>query len=159
MTIELCVSFCDQQGLQMAGLLGDECRCANIFNPDTCFESDFGECTEFGTPCVGNPNESCGFIGDDPPPQLLNIFFKGDLCNFLYQGGAALTSGSWRLVYFYNDSITARALPHNAVDLHPSLPRGNLTIDACTDVCAANGFILAGVEFADECFRAESDVD
>ncbi|KAF8584675.1 hypothetical protein K439DRAFT_1660665 [Ramaria rubella] len=149
MTIELCVSFCDQQGSRMAGLLGPQCRCSNIWNPATCFESDPGECEPFGQPCPGNPYESCGSVGT--APDLINTFSKIEGCN-LFPGFASLTSGSWRLVSFYNDSITARALPHNAVDIHPSLPRGNLTIETCVNACGTAGFLLAGVEFADECY-------
>ncbi|KIJ40733.1 hypothetical protein M422DRAFT_68498 [Sphaerobolus stellatus SS14] len=173
MTIESCVEFCDQEGYIMAGLFGAECHCANIFNPDTCFESDFGFCTIGGPaedggaqPCPGDSRESCGNGSPVATPQLLNIFFK-DFCRALWQGGAQFTSGPWRLIYFYkygfpmsefsdliliSDTVGARALQHNAVDLHPGLPRGNLTIEACVNACNASGFKLAGVEFADECY-------
>ncbi|KIJ22767.1 hypothetical protein M422DRAFT_276756, partial [Sphaerobolus stellatus SS14] len=143
MTIESCVEFCDQEGYIMAGLLGTECHCANVFNPDTCFESDAGECSsgdpvedEGAQPCPGDPRESCGDNAPFAAPPLLNIFFK-DLCRALWQGGAQFTSGPWRLIYFYkygfpmfeysdlipiSDTVGARALQHNAVDLHPGLP-------------------------------------
>jgi len=149
MTIELCVDFCDQQNNRLAGLIGDQCRCGNIFNPSTSFESDSEEetCIRLGDPCPGNAYEKCGSLEQG----RLNIWFKGDLCP-LFPGGAALTSGPWRLSYFYNDTVGARALPHNAVDLHPSLKRGNLTLEACVNACSAAGFLLAGLEFADECY-------
>lgn len=43
------------------------------------------------------------------------------------------------LLSFFSDTIGARALPHNAVDLHPGLPRGNLTVAACVNACEASG--------------------
>jgi len=41
--------------------------------------------------------------------------------------------------YIFSDTVGARALPHNAVDLHPGLPRGNLTVAACVTACQASG--------------------
>ncbi|KIJ35132.1 hypothetical protein M422DRAFT_262691 [Sphaerobolus stellatus SS14] len=162
MTIEFCVSVCDMQGYSMAGLFGAECQCSNVFNPlRPCFDPQPIGCQfrqdsidmEFGSgqPCPGNVLESCGNSLPDASPALLNIFFKGQ-CSILWRGGAKLTSGSWRLIGFYNDTVGARALPHNAVDLHPGLPRGNLTLESCVAACSASGFSLAGLEFADECY-------
>jgi hypothetical protein len=123
-----------------------------MFNPDTGFESDFGECS---FPCVGNAAEACG-----GPNTLMNIFQKADgHCNdFFFSGDAKLTSGPWRFSYYYkyvsqvdlrmlsyahqagcSDTVGARALPHNAVDLHPPLKRGNLTVEACVNACGAAG--------------------
>jgi len=41
--------------------------------------------------------------------------------------------------WFISDTVGMRALPHNAVDLHPGLPRGNLTIESCVNACQASG--------------------
>jgi hypothetical protein len=88
----------------------------------------------------------------------MNTWFKGNLCA-LFPPEAAPTSGPWRLSYFYkyakgrvslnlqyayrlmthSDTVGARALPHNAVDLHPPLKRGNLTLEACVNACSAAG--------------------
>ncbi|KAF9472040.1 hypothetical protein BDN70DRAFT_938489 [Pholiota conissans] len=155
LTIESCVAFCDAQGTRLAGLKGTECRCSNVFNPSSCFESDGGECNTVGFdfPCPGNPVESCGLADGTPP--LFNLY-KNSISQFncsdtIWSGGAALTAGKWRFSNFYNDSIN-RALPHNAVNLHVPLPRGNLTTAACTTACGNAGWLLAGVEFADECY-------
>jgi len=43
------------------------------------------------------------------------------------------------LTLLCSDTVGARALEHNAVDLHPGLPRGNLTLESCTNACAASG--------------------
>jgi hypothetical protein len=44
------------------------------------------------------------------------------------------------------DSTSARALKHLVAVASP-----NVTVQSCLDSCAAGGFILAGVEFGDEC--------
>ncbi|KDR78532.1 hypothetical protein GALMADRAFT_137589 [Galerina marginata CBS 339.88] len=153
LTIESCVAFCDQQGSRMAGLKGTECRCGNIFNPSACFETVGSECIfpDTGESCPGNPVETCGSASIG----IFSIFFKSvsqfSCSEFLWPGGAPLTPGAWRFSYFYNDSVSARALPHNAVNLPVPLPRGNLTVEACVAACGNAGFTLAGVEFADEC--------
>ncbi|KAF5317559.1 hypothetical protein D9619_013169 [Psilocybe cf. subviscida] len=142
MTIEACVSFCDTQGSRLAGLKGGQCRCANIFNPSSCFESDFGECeipAIVGLGCPGNRRESCGTANGTPP--LFNIFFKQSLTQFacsdpLWPGGAPLTAiGSWRFSYFYNDSSTTHALSHNAAELPSPPPTSSLTTVACVTTC------------------------
>lgn len=69
-----------------------------MFNPDTGFESDFGECD---IPCVGNAAETCGGFNSANP--LMNLFQKDDgHCNdFFFSGAALLTSGPWRFSYYY----------------------------------------------------------
>ncbi|KIJ34557.1 hypothetical protein M422DRAFT_263338 [Sphaerobolus stellatus SS14] len=131
MTVEMCVNICEEQNYRIAGLHdGVKCVCANSFNPDTGFESDDGECV---IPCVGNPAEACGGIAaEDGNFPLASVYTKNDgRCNML--GGLlnVVAVGDWRFIYWFNDTIGARALKHNAVDLHPGLPRGNLTIEAC----------------------------
>ncbi|KDR77907.1 hypothetical protein GALMADRAFT_154961 [Galerina marginata CBS 339.88] len=161
LTIESCVAFCDNQGSRMAGLKENECRCANIFNPSACFENDLSECQIAGQghACPGNPIEACGLRIGSPP--LFNIFFnmvsQFSCSNFIWPGGATLTpGGSWRFSYFYNDSITARALAHNSVNLPVPVPRGNMTPEICVAACGNAGFTLAGVEFADECYCGDA---
>ena len=66
-----------------------------------------------------------------------------------------------------SDALGALVLPHNTVDLHSSLKRSNLTLEACTNARGAAGSfqclvlegtqlltkglpVLADAEFADE---------
>ena len=176
--------------------------CSNIYNPiANCFESDGNECFEpcCGTSCPGNPVESCGIDPFDPP--MYNVYYNFDsqfsCSDFVWPGGAPLTPGGtgWRFSYFYkyvndwfifwkgiwyrpSDSVSARAMPRNAVNLPVPLPRGNLTVEACVAACGNAGlfsrlsihisfqsntwnlgYTLAGTEYADECcmyFQAQN---
>ncbi|KDR78563.1 hypothetical protein GALMADRAFT_243986, partial [Galerina marginata CBS 339.88] len=111
--------------------------CGNIFNPSACFETVGFECIspETGESCPGNPVETCGSAS----VGIFSIFFKSvsqfSCSEILWPGGAPLIPGAWRFSYFYNDSVSARALPHNAVNLPVPLPRGNLTVEACVAAC------------------------
>lgn len=139
--------------------------CSNVYNPaGNCFESDPGQCTIPGvsTTCPGNPAESCG--GLNTPPPVYNMFRNEDSQFFCsdptWPGGAALVAGQWRFSYFYkyvaqptntsisisevwltvfSDSITARALGRNAVNLPVPVPRGNMTSAICTTACGNAG--------------------
>jgi len=77
---------------------------------------------------------------------------NADTCSNFAPKGIELVFGGWRFINSYNDTVGARALHRNAVDLNPPLQRGNLTVEACLSACGAAGFILAGTEYADECY-------
>ena len=144
--------------------------CGNFDNPFTGLESEGNSClNNQALPCVGNPAESCGSVDG----QFLNIYQKGGRCTFWRTGqfdNVVLATGSWRFIYFYkcifsmfgkfkgltnktvlsvewSDTVGARALPHNAVDLHPSLPNGNLTIEACVNECEAAGAYITKFQY------------
>ncbi|KAF5317577.1 hypothetical protein D9619_013182 [Psilocybe cf. subviscida] len=111
LTIESCVEFCDGQGLRIAGLEGNDCRCGNIFNPFACHETNPGACEDpeqVALGCPGNREESCGNSGLAGGIQLLNLFFKQSFTQYScfprveWPGGAALTAiGSWRFSNYY----------------------------------------------------------
>ncbi len=54
----------------------------------------------------------------------------------------------WTLLGCYTDSVSARSLPYTA-----SVPGGPsaMTIELCQSTCLAAGYVLAGVEYAEEC--------
>jgi hypothetical protein len=108
--------------------------CGVIINPDTNFESEGPDLCM--TPCAGNAAEFCG--GD----ESIVVFTKDDgRCSL--GRDATLGIGPWRFVDLYkyadrqlslntwqihciitySDTVGSRALPHNAVDLHPPLVR------------------------------------
>ncbi|KJA24416.1 hypothetical protein HYPSUDRAFT_65638 [Hypholoma sublateritium FD-334 SS-4] len=157
LTIESCVAFCNEQSQRLAGLEGDQCKCANIYRPDGGgFESDPGEChlPDFDVPCPGNAEESCGL--PNGTPSLISLYLKTgtpiDCSDLVWPGGSAMTAGKWRFSYFYNDSTTARALSVNAATLAAPVTAGSMSSAACTTACGNAGYTLAGVEFGDECF-------
>jgi len=94
--------------------------------------------------CVGNPSETCG--GSD----FLDIFWNGQ------PPGPRPTIVShvpeaplWGFVACYSDSITARTLSAQV-----SVKGGayNNTVGNCIDSCIAEGYSIAGLEFAQQCW-------
>jgi len=161
LTTESCVAFCNQQGWRLAALKGPECICSNLFTPDSCFENIPQICfqSNLALRCPGNYEESCGGstegsidFGEIFWDVFRNEESQFDCSDIVWPGGAALTAGQWRFSYFYNDSITARALGRNSVNLPVPVPRGNMSTAICTTACGNAGFMLAGVEFSDECY-------
>ncbi|KAJ7885720.1 WSC domain-containing protein [Mycena olivaceomarginata] len=53
----------------------------------------------------------------------------------------------WKSIECQVDSTSARTLKHLVAVASP-----NMTVESCLDSCAAGGYILAGVEFGDECY-------
>ncbi|KAJ6549869.1 WSC domain-containing protein [Mycena capillaripes] len=53
----------------------------------------------------------------------------------------------WKSIGCQEDSTSARTLKHLVAVASPSM-----TVESCLDSCAAGGYILAGVEFGDECY-------
>jgi hypothetical protein len=78
--------------------------------------------------CAGNPAETCG----------------GNLRLDLYE------HTGWTLIGCYTDKVSARTLSHYTT---VSGGIGATTIEACQDACYALGYILAGVEYANECCK------
>lgn len=86
--------------------------------------------------CAGNSAETCG------GSNRLDLYS--------HSGSSAPSSGSWKLLGCYTDSVSARTLG-NAEGV-PGGPTA-MTIEACQAVCKAGGWTLAGVEYADECCK------
>ncbi|KAJ7237158.1 WSC domain-containing protein [Mycena rebaudengoi] len=61
--------------------------------------------------------------------------------------GLAPEYKEWKSIGCQGDSTSARALKHLVAVASP-----NVTVQSCLDSCAAGGFILAGVEFGNECY-------
>jgi hypothetical protein len=75
------------------------------------------------------------------------------LAFLMHAGNAAAAAISarasgWTFLGCYTDSVPARSFPYAA-----SVPGGPsaMTIELCQSTCLAAGYILAGVEYADEC--------
>jgi hypothetical protein len=89
-----CVRLCTRERRAYSWRLD----CGNIFNPETGFESLFGQCD---LPCVGNQQEACGGF-NGPAAPLMNLFQKdAGICSNFPPQGVLLTSGPWRFSGFY----------------------------------------------------------
>ncbi|KAI0065083.1 WSC-domain-containing protein [Artomyces pyxidatus] len=134
MTIESCVNFCSSQSYVLAGLEnGCTCYCDNFF--ENIFESVGNN--ECDVACIGNPAESCG------ASDRLSVYHAPG-------GDAAVPNfvpsvGLWKGLGCYNDSTSNRALERR-------IDAGNVTVESCTAACLAETFMLAGLEFGQECW-------
>ncbi|KAI9436605.1 WSC domain-containing protein [Lactarius indigo] len=141
MTVELCVGHCIDNGLIYAGVEGGAyCYCGNVLS-DIAMNATDSDCD---IPCVGDPTEMCG----------------GGLRLDLYWSGAppwpppvmvpTSSSGPWDLLGCFNDSSDQKVLSYTPV-VEGGKP-GFTSVESCTLACYMHGFVLAGVEMADQCF-------
>ncbi|KAI0052846.1 copper radical oxidase [Auriscalpium vulgare] len=140
MTVENCVTFCDNQAFIFAGVeFAQECYCGDIIaNGGT--NATASDCN---SPCTGNSKEDCGaggrlnlyWSGKQPPPPPIT-----DPSN-----------GLWVSLGCYNDTAASRVLnfPTNVAG-----GASNNSVQSCTDACFNSGYPLSGMEFADECYCA-----
>lgn len=78
-----------------------------------------------------------------PPPTTLTTKTSGTT-------SSAPTSSAWAFLGCYTDSISSRTLGQR---FDVSGGAGSTTIEGCQAICHANGYSLAGVEYADECCK------
>ncbi|KAI9436607.1 hypothetical protein H4582DRAFT_401431 [Lactarius indigo] len=141
MTVGECVNHCSSLGLIFAGLEGGaNCYCGNFLSEISINVAD----SDCNIPCAGDSTETCG----------------GTLRINLYWSGAPLppppilvptsSSGEWILGGCYNDSNSQRILELQMYNI----PGGqfNTSVENCTDECYALGYVVAGVEWAWQCF-------
>jgi hypothetical protein len=101
--------------------------------------------------CNGNATEICG------GPNRLSLWDFNNAISATPTSTKAASStaaasatpiAGWDSLGCYTDSVGARTL---ATQLF-TIPGGSMTPQACTAACKAGGYILAGVEYADECY-------
>ncbi|CAL1701840.1 unnamed protein product [Somion occarium] len=136
MTVESCVNFCVSGGFVFAGLeFSQECYCGNnVVDGATNATS-----TDCNAACTGNSKEICGgasrlslfWSGVQPPPPPQTV----------------PSVGLWNSLGCYSDNVNGgRTLTVQ------TFPTGQTSAETCTDSCFNNGYPLAGMEFADECY-------
>ncbi|KAI0263603.1 WSC domain-containing protein [Gloeopeniophorella convolvens] len=138
MTIEECISFCDNQTqtFRYVGLTdGFQCSCDNFF--EHILESTGND--ECDAPCRGNPAEQGGCGG-----AFRASVYTRENSTFIIPA-LVESVGPWEALGCYNDSTSARAL-------EVRIDAGNTTVESCVAACEAKGFSLAGLEFAKECW-------
>ncbi|KAF4631590.1 hypothetical protein G7Y89_g6540 [Cudoniella acicularis] len=156
MTVEACTAACKTAGYPLAGVeYSDECYCGNTISNSNVLSTD-GGCT---MTCNGNTAEICG------GPNRINIYSISGASS----SGSATASGSassvsasssatatastgWNSLGCYTDAVGARAL----VNQQYTIPGASMTVEACEAACKTLGYTLAGVEYSDECYCANS---
>jgi glucan 1,3-beta-glucosidase len=86
--------------------------------------------------CNGDPTETCG------GPNRLNLYTCGPI--------GPVAPGNWSFLGCYTDSVSARSLPFNT-----SVPGGTgaTSVESCQTTCLINNYVLAGVEYGEECCK------
>ncbi|KAF8890280.1 WSC domain-containing protein [Gymnopilus junonius] len=141
MTIESCITFCASGGYLYAGVeYSRECYCDNVIEAPGA-RIDDGICN---MPCVGNTTETCGGAGGmsvfqdtalppPPPPPPIPVIKQ--------------TVGDFRYVGCFKDGVDGAART-----LQTQLDIQGVSAEICTAACKAAGFILAGLEYGQECW-------
>jgi hypothetical protein len=118
---------------------------------------------------TGQP--SAAGLAYDPNPLVLTVIIGGPLTSTTSTSTAPHTStsstktttpttttsatsptgtGGWKLLGCYTDNVSARTLVN--AEAVPGGPTA-MTVQACQTVCQGLGYLLAGVEYADECCK------
>jgi hypothetical protein len=149
MTPEGCVTACNAAGFLIAGVeYSDECYCDDsLHNGGTTAIDGYAQCT---MTCDGNPQETCG------GPDRLNLYTSGTGTGTGVAAPTTTTSTptptlpvNWSLVGCYSDDVYARTLGNRIQIVGGD---GNMTPEGCITACNAAGFLIAGVEYSDECY-------
>ncbi|KAH8891648.1 glyoxal oxidase like protein [Thozetella sp. PMI_491] len=135
MTDESCIAFCTSKGFQYAGTeYSSECYCGSALAAGAGV-APAAECT---MACSGDATEVCG------GPSRLSLFHSPDPVGPQPNPGV----DGWEYIGCYSEGTTGRTLS-TAIG---SIPAANMTVASCTTACKAAGFILAGLEYAGECY-------
>ncbi|KLO15166.1 WSC-domain-containing protein, partial [Schizopora paradoxa] len=134
MTGDECISYCGGKGYSFAGTeYSQQCFCSNSLNTDAS-AADESSCN---MACSGDATQACGGAG------FINVYSTSS------GGGSAPSTaqsiGDWSYAGCYSDVVGARTLL-NQVTLDST------TNEGCTAACQAQGYTLAGTEYADECY-------
>jgi hypothetical protein len=137
-TVEDCIATCEDGGFALAGVeFGLQCFCGNavLYNHLQIADSD---CT---LGCAGDPHELCGDLG------AMNLY---QFANTPFTFGQAVipqTYLDWTYLACTQEDPTGRALP-TSIDF-ASLE--DVTVEKCLDACSAQNFLVAGLQFGEEC--------
>ncbi|KAF8259546.1 copper radical oxidase [Lactarius quietus] len=141
MTVESCVAYCSASNYIYAGVeYASQCFCGNTITQGSTGVT-LSECNML---CTGNSSEYCG------AGNLLNMYSNGATPPPPPQ--IVPSVGPWVSLGCYTDG-NPRAL---SVGTTPVGGAANNSPASCTAACQAAGYTLAGVEYADECYCANS---
>ncbi|EHK19381.1 glycoside hydrolase family 55 protein [Trichoderma virens Gv29-8] len=141
MSIDACEAACKSAGYTIAGVeYSGECWCDNkVQNGGGPAPDGNAQCT---MTCSGAPQQTCG------GPNRLDVY---SLATSTGSAPPPVATG-WNFRGCYTDSVDARALIAESVPGGPT----SMTVEACQTVCKGLGYVLAGLEFADECYCGNS---
>ncbi|KAI9457229.1 copper radical oxidase [Lactarius psammicola] len=137
MTVESCVTFCNDQNFIYAGVeYGQECYCGNTISHGSASVAS----SDCSFQCTGDSTEHCGagnrlnlyWSGQTPPPPPAVVPNVG-----LWTSLGCYTDGAPR-VLSVGKAVTGGA--------------SNNSAESCTAACFASGYPLAGMEYSQECY-------
>ncbi|OCL01795.1 WSC-domain-containing protein [Glonium stellatum] len=135
-----CQYQCTQLGYNYAGVeYSGQCYCDNHVNSIATQEAD----SDCNMPCTGVPSQPCG------GPDRMNLFWNGQTAPPPPETFTNPGPDSWVSEGCYTDSVAARTLANQVA----TTGGGSLmTIQLCASACKAAGYLLAGAEYAGQCY-------
>jgi Glyoxal oxidase N-terminus/WSC domain len=128
LTVELCISACQDAGFTLAGLeYGSECFCGKSIANGGAPAPDGSAGCNMG--CNGNKTEKCG------GPDRLNLY-----------GHNNTRANGWGYQGCYIDGVQGRILTKQQPD------SSSMTIESCISTCEGLGYAGAGLEYSFQCF-------
>ncbi|KAH8892639.1 galactose oxidase [Thozetella sp. PMI_491] len=137
MTVESCVAFCGVRGYQYAGVeYYQECYCGSSLKTGAV-NTTASSCN---APCTGNSSEACGGSG------VLSLYYSSAPVGPQTNPGV----GGWDYVGCISEGTTGRALTYAVPGA--TIAGSAMTVALCVAACQQAGYILAGVEYASQCY-------
>jgi WSC domain/PAN domain len=137
MTVEMCQKYCNGMNYPLSGVeYAQECYCGLSLSSGSSI--GYSGCN---MACKGNPSETCG------GSLRLSLYNN---TNFAYPK-IPFTAANYTFVGCYTDNTSARTLRNYSTSSTTSM-----TVESCTAICAAKHYAYAGVEYAAECYCANS---
>lgn len=133
MTAKSCIAFCSSKGFAVAGTeYSRECYCGVALPNQAAADGCNMACSGDSTQVCGGPNRLSVYSSTSSSPPGTNPGPPG-----------------WTSVGCYSDQVRYRTL-----SARPNTPGGSdaLTVAVCTAACQAQSFVLAGLEYAGECY-------
>ena len=136
MTIESCTAYCYARGYTLSGVeYGGECYCGSALANGASLSLSSGQCY---MNCAGNSTENCG------GPNALYVY--------TYPTALAVKNilpTGWSAKGCIAEAPSGRAL---TVDVSAQLPAGTVTGASCSQLCANQGYAMAGTEYFTQCY-------
>ncbi|KAF7543009.1 hypothetical protein G7Z17_g11090 [Cylindrodendrum hubeiense] len=134
MTHETCISFCEAGDFKYAGVeYSAECFCGNTLPPNKEPETDCD------MPCPGDTTKDCG------AGNRLSVFVSTASTSPVEPP----TIPGWTYIGCIEEGTGGRALTHQ---VNVAGGANAMTNELCVAACEADGYDLAGTEYAGECF-------